>query len=133
MIIFVVFIVSLALLALLFTMKGLEVSAGRKIFLANYFFRSDLYLLKIFLKIKLWWGHISFKNTKLFFSWIIATIRKIIVSIKRHFDHKQSHFFTRTKKDHDILKDKGSASFFLKDVADYKKNLRENLGEGDNI
>ena len=78
-------------------------------------------IYKFLLKIRYWWSHVSFKNIKLIFSWIIVSIRKSAVIVKRRFDHKQSHFFT--KKEHDVFKNKGSVSFFLKSVSDYKKSL----------
>jgi len=120
---FIVFIVSLGLIVLLFAIKNLEIYHGRKIFLENLFSKCDVLILKIILKIKFWWSHISFKNTKLIFSWVIVNTKKLIITIKRRFDHKQSHFFT--KRDHNISINKNSASFFLKHMAEYKKGLRE--------
>jgi hypothetical protein len=128
MLTFVVFITSLVLIIALFVMKSLDVSYGRKIFLEDFFIKCDAWILKLILKIKLWWGHINFKNTKLIFSWIVVSIRKIIISIKRRFDHKQSYFFTM--KDNDALKNNGSVSFFLKHVSEYKKSLRDSGIEG---
>ena len=123
MVTFVIFIISLVLLALLFVMKSLEIYYGRKIFLENLFSKCDDWLYKVLLKIYYWWSHVNFKNTKLFFLWINASIRGLLVATKRRFDHQQSHFFA--KKDHDALKNKTSASFFLKDVSEYKKSLRQ--------
>ena len=120
---FVVFIISLILIILLFIMKSFEIYHGKKIFLEELFLKCDAWFLKILLRIKFWWSHVNFKNTKLFFSWIINNISQLAISVKRRFDHQQSHFFT--KREHDVLKNKGSVSFFLKDVADYKKSLRE--------
>jgi len=128
MLTFVTFAISLALLVLLFVMKSFEISYGKKIFLEDLFLKCDAWILKVLLKIKLWWGHVNFKNTKLVFSWLILSTRKLILAIKRRFDHEQSHFFV--KREHDILKNKGSVSFFLKNVSDYKKSLRE--GNSDN-
>jgi hypothetical protein len=120
---FIVFIISLLLLALLFTMKSLEIYHGRKIFLERQFQNIDAWIAELIVKIKFWWSHVNFKNTKLIFSWIIASIRKLVISIKRRFDHKQSHFFT--KREYDASKNSSSVSFFLKDVSDYKRSLRE--------
>ncbi|MEI6191030.1 MAG: hypothetical protein WCP24_01510 [bacterium] len=123
MITFVVFIISLALLVLLFVIKSLEIFYGRKMFLERQFESFDAWISKILLKIKYWWSHVNFRNIKLISSWIIASIRKSAMVIKSRFDHKQSHFFA--KRDHDIFKNKGSVSFFLKNVSDYKKSLNE--------
>jgi len=122
MITFVIFIISLALLVLLFTMKGLEIYHGRKIFLEDLFLKCDDRIYKTSLKIRYWWSHINFKNLRLIFSWIIVNMRKLIVSVKRRFDHKQSHFFV--KREYDLSKKNSSTSFFLKDVSEYKKSLR---------
>jgi hypothetical protein len=127
---FVVFIISLVLIILLFTMKGLEIYHGRKIILEELFLKCDAWIHKTSLKIKYWWSHVNFKNMRLIFSWIIVNIRKLVVSIKRRFDHKQSHFFI--KREYDVSKKNNSVSFFLKDVSDYKKSLREEGRAGEN-
>ena len=124
MLTFIAFIVSLSLIILLFVMKNYEVNHGKKIFLEDLFLKCDDLISKALTKIFIWWSHVSFKNTKLIFSWIIANIKRLVIAIKRRFDHKQSHFFSR--RDHSSSKSKGSTSFFLKDVSDYKKSLREN-------
>ena len=71
----------------------------------------------------------NFRNTRLIFSWIVASIRKTAIVIKRRFDHEQSHFFT--KREPKAPKNKSSVSFFLKDVSDYKKKLREGNEDSD--
>ncbi len=103
-------------------MKSFEIYRGKKIFLEDFFLKCDDWIHNIFLKIKYWWSHVNFKNTKLIFSWIIGSIKKIVIGIKRRFDHKQSHFFI--KREHSTSKNKSSVSFFLKDVSDYKNSLR---------
>ncbi len=123
MITFVVFIISLALLVLLFVIKSLEIFYGRKMFLERQFENFDAWIFKILLKIRYWWSHVNFRNIRLISSWILASIRKSVIAVKQRFDHKQSHFFA--KRDHDIFKNKGSVSFFLKSVSDYKKSLGE--------
>jgi hypothetical protein len=125
---FIVFITSLVLLGLLFLMKSWEINRGRKIFLENLFLKCDDLIYKFILKIRYWWSHISFKNTRLVFTWIVLRGHKSIIAIKRRFDHEQSHFFTK-REDPSFIKNKGSASFFLKNVSEYKKTLREKKGE----
>jgi hypothetical protein len=120
---FVVFIISLVLIILLFIMKSFEIYRGRKIFLEDFFLKCDDWFFKIFLKIKYWWSHVNFRNSKLVFSWVVNGIKKSVISIKRRFDHEQSHFFT--KREHSTAKHKSPVSFFLKNVSDYKKSLRE--------
>ena len=127
MITLVVFLIALALLIFSVVMKNVELKYGRKIFLASLFEKCDVVIFKVLASLKLWWGHVNFKNTKLIFSWIIVSIRNSVTAMKRRFDHKQSHFFT--KRDHDISKHKGSVSFFLKDISEHKKSLRENKTE----
>ena len=111
-------------------MKSLEIYYGRKIFLERQFENFDAWIDKILLKIKFWWSHVNFKNTKLVFAWLILNIKKIVVSFKRRFDHEQSHF--STKRNLDASKHKSSPSFFLKDVSEYKKSLREGNSEKEN-
>lgn len=120
---FIVFIVSLILIAFLFMQKSFEISYGKKILLENTFLKCDRWIYNLLLKIRYWWSHVNFKNTKLVFIWIIVKVRRILLNLKKRFDHKQSNFFT--KKDYSLAKNKSSVSFFLKDVSDYKKSLRE--------
>lgn len=119
----VVFIIALVLITLLFVMKSLELSRGRKFFLEKQFDDFDAWIHRVLLRLKSWYKQITFKNIGLFFSWLVDNIKSLIIAIKRRFDHKQSSFFT--KRDLDSAKNKGSVSFFLKDVSDYKKSLRE--------
>jgi hypothetical protein len=123
MLAFAIFIISLILIPLLFFMKSLEIYHGRKIFLEKQFENFDSWIHHTILKIKYWWSHINFKNTKRVFWWILNNIHKFVIAMKRRFDHEQSHFFT--KKEGHTNKPKRAPSFFLKDVADYKKSLRE--------
>jgi hypothetical protein len=109
-------------------MKSVEIYYGRKIFLEDWFVKSDTNIHKFSLKVKYWWSHVNFKNTQLVFSWLAQSSRRLVIGFKRRFDHKQSHFFT--KREPDTLKQKGSVSFFLKNVSDYKKSLRENRENG---
>ena len=124
---FLVFIISLILIILLFVMKDWELSRGRKIFLERQFENFDAWIHKILLAVRFWWGQVNFKNTVLIFSAIVNFVKTLTIKLKRRFDHEQSHFFT--KRDHDFSKNKGPVSFFLKDVSDYKKKLREERGE----
>jgi hypothetical protein len=124
----VTFIVSLVLIVFLFIMKSLEINRGRKMFLEDLFLKCDAWIYKSLLRIKFWWSHVNFRNSRLIFSWIIVSIRKWVITFKRRFDHKQSHFFTK-KERHGFEPNKGSVSFFLKNVSDYKKSLREGKGK----
>lgn len=123
----VVLLIALALLVFSVVMKNIEISRGRKVFLSRLFAKSDEYIFKLLSIIKTAWSHINFKNAGLIFLKIIASIRKVVTTLKRRFDHKQSHFFV--KRDHDLSKNKGAVSFFLKDISEHKKSLRENKEE----
>ncbi len=123
MVAFIVFIISLVLIVLLFTIKGLDIYYGRKIFLENLFVKSDNLVLKSWANLKFWWSHVNFKNTRRVISWVVIKTHRIFISIKRQFDHEQSSFFV--KREPVASNNKGSTSFFLKDVSDYKKSLRE--------
>ena len=104
MVAFSVFIISLVLIVLLFI-------------------KSDSLVLKSWANLKFWWSHVNFKNTRRVISWVVIKTHRIFISIKRQFDHEQSSFFV--KREPVTSKNKGSASFFLKDVSDYKKSLQE--------
>lgn len=119
----IVFLISLVLVILLFIMKSLEIYYGRKILLEREFEKFDAWIHKIIQEIKFWWSHINFKNTRLIFLWVASRIHKLAINLKRRYDHEQSHFFT--KRNLDVSKHKNQPSFFLKDVSDYKKSLRE--------
>jgi len=124
---FVIFIISLALLIFLFIMKSLEINRGRKIFLERQFENFDAWILKVILKIKFWWSHVSFRNLGKISLWLVTNIKSSIVALKKRFDHEQSHFFS--KREPKAPNSKGSVSFFLKDVSDYKRKLREGRKE----
>lgn len=119
----VIFIVALILIVFSLIMKNIEINRGQKIFLAGLFAACDVWIFKTIKALKVWWGHINFKNTKLIFSWIAVSIRNAVTAFKRRFDHKHHPFFA--KREHDPLKHKGSVSFFLKDISEHKKSLRD--------
>lgn len=129
---FVLFIISLVLIIFLFMMKSLEIYHGRKIFLEELFEKCDIWIHKVLLRIKFWWSHVNFKNTKLVIAWIIFNVRRLLVLIKRRFDHKQSHFFMKREPSLSS-KDKAPVSFFLKNVSDHKKSLREEMENNKNL
>lgn len=120
---FIVFIITLFLIFFLFLFKGWEVSSGRNFFWKRFFKSGDIYLEHLFKKVDYWWGYVNARNCQLLFCWIAVSIKRLFIIIKRRFDHEQSHFFTR--RDTSIPKSKKSASFFLKDVSEYKKELRK--------
>lgn len=127
MITFAIFLASLILIALMFTLKGLETCYGKMMFMERAFLKCDNLIFRIILEIRHWWRHVNFKNAKLIFAWTVINTSGLAVSIKRRFDHEQSHFFA--KKEHSLPSNKGSVSFFLKNVSDYKKSLREESGD----
>jgi hypothetical protein len=115
-----IFLIALALLVFSLVMKNVELGLGRKIFLPSLFAWSDRIILKGLFKIRQFWSYINFKTIWLIFSLIIASIKKWLTILKRRFDHKHSPFFV--KREHS---NRGAVSFFLKDVSDYKKSLRD--------
>jgi hypothetical protein len=126
---FVLFLISLVLIGIILGVKDFEFRNNRKTFFSSLFSKGDKFVLKFRTKFIRCILSINFKNIQFVFSWLLDRIKKSIVILKRRFDHKQTHFFTQ--KDNDIFKNKGSVSFFLKDVSDYKKSLREGK-ESDN-
>jgi hypothetical protein len=122
----VTFITSIALILILVTIKNIESKSGKTFGLTNFFSRFDIQIVRAFKALRVWWSHVNFNNLKLIFSKIVVSIRKVVTMFKRRFDHKHSPFFT--KKEHG--KNKASVSFFLKDISDHKKSLREGREEG---
>ncbi len=114
------FIVALALLAVLVMIKSLENKHNQTFMTSDWLAKFDPKLVRLFVVINIWFKHVNLNNAKLLFARIIASIRKLILAWKKKFDHKHSPFFV--KRDHP--KNKGSVSFFLKNVSDYKKTLR---------
>lgn len=121
----IIFIISFFLIFTIFLIKGLEIYYNKVFFSTSFLKKADNFILKIISNIKNYISHLNFRNIQLIFSWIMVNISKLIKNIKRRFDHKQSHFFS--KRDHLHTKNKGAVSFFLKDVSDYKKSLREEM------
>ena len=122
MFILVTFIVSLVLIASLLSIKSWEICTGKVFFLTRVLFKGDPWVLWFKSTLKKCKYNCNFNNLKFIFSWLISAIRQLILKIKRQFDHKQAHFFI--KRDYDATKGQGSVSFFLKNVAEYKKSLR---------
>ncbi len=125
MISLIIFLVALILIVFSLIMKNIELNKGRKIFLASLFAWSDRQIFSVIKWSKLTWSYLTWHNTRLLFTWFMANIRSFVTRVKRRFDHKHSPFFV--KKDSHLHKSKGAVSFFLKDVSDYKKSLREGL------
>jgi hypothetical protein len=121
----IIFIISFFLILTIFLIKGLEIYYAKVFFLTRFLKKADNFILQIISNLKTYISHLNFKNIQLIFSWIMVSISKLIRNIKRRFDHKQSHFFS--KRDHLHTQNKGAVSFFLKDVSDYKKSLREEM------
>lgn len=65
---------------------------------------------------------IHFKNAHRLAVLIINFIKTEIIHLKRKFDSKQPKFFLQPQKQNDA--NKSSVSFFLKNVSEYKKSLR---------
>ena len=65
---------------------------------------------------------IHFKNAHRFIMLAINFIKTEAINIKRKFDSKQPKFFLKPQKKSDVSK--SSVSFFLKNVSEYKKSLR---------
>ena len=120
----IVFIISLILILVLIVIRNAVLDRGRGNLIFRFYSLSDSKLIRFSNSVKVYWSHVNFKNTKLIFSWITASIRKLVVKIKRRFDHKQSSFFIKREYEN-YSKKKGSVSFFLKNISDHKKNLRE--------
>jgi|GEM_PF-1914701 len=120
----VIFSLALFISILMIGIKVWELSVDRKSSLSMFLMKGDKYVVSFFKRTRLYWSYVNFHNTHWLFFKIVNGIRDRVVNLKRKFDHEQSHFFV--KKDHDPLRHKHGASFFLKDISAHKKTILEN-------
>ena len=116
-----VFIISLALIIFSLVMKSIELKRGRKIFLASLFAKSDILIYRFLGWLKNVWNDLTWSKIISVTNLIISWVRSKVYQIKSRLDHKHAPFFVKPGES----KNKGSVSFFLKNVSDYKKTLRE--------
>jgi hypothetical protein len=119
------FYVSLILIISFFGIKLFEVKHNEKHAFSKILSKGDDYCHDTIKKSRKVFSKIKFKNFQKLFYIIVGWLRKEMVYLKRRFDSKQPRFFLSPMTKQDIHK-KGSVSFFLKNVSEYKDSLKNN-------
>ena len=118
------FYVSLILIISFFGIKLFEVKHNEKHAFSKILSKGDDYCHDTISKSRKIFSKIKFKNFQKLYFIILNWAKKEMVYLKRRFDSKQPRFFLSPVTKHDIHK-KGSVSFFLKNVSEYKESLRD--------
>jgi hypothetical protein len=118
------FYVSLILIISFFGIKLFEVKHNEKHAFSKILSKGDDYCHDTIKKSRKVFSKIKFKNFQKLYFIILNWIKKEMVYLKRRFDSKQPRFFLSPVTKHDIHK-KGSVSFFLKNVSEYKESLKD--------
>jgi len=119
------FYISLVLILGFFAVKLFEVRNNEKHAISKIICKGDDYCHETIGKARGIFRKIKIKNFQRVTIKLIDWVKKEMVYLKRRFDSKQPKFFLTQMPKHDIHK-KGSVSFFLKNVSDYKNSLRNN-------
>ncbi|MFA6226904.1 MAG: hypothetical protein WC631_00245 [Candidatus Paceibacterota bacterium] len=118
------FYISLILLVGFITIKSLEIYYDRKHVLSQVICRGDDYCHELVGKTRHVISKIKFKNFHRLVVLIAEFIKRETIILKRKFDSKQPKFFLKTVSYKPDSSKKGSVSFFLKNVSDYKNSLK---------
>ena len=117
------FYISLILLIGFMTIKTFEVYSDRQHVLSKVICKGDDYCHEVVGKTKHVVSKIKFKNFHKLAVMIAEFTKREAIYLKRRFDSKQPKFFLKPTYKPDSSK-KGSVSFFLKNVSEYKNSLR---------
>ncbi len=108
------------LIALMLTVKYYGISFFRHEKLIPMVKESEKHLHRAAHHGKVLVSKMKFKNFHRFIIFVASFTHREFIYLKRKFDSNQPKFFL---KQHKSDSPKGSVSFFLKDVSDYKKEL----------
>jgi len=125
MILFVVFYTSLFLVIVFLTLKYLELRYERKPIMTKVICMGDEHCHKAVKKTKSIVLKIKFKNFQKLVLIIATWTRKEIIYLKRRFDSKQPKFFLKPVSSPADNTKKGSVSFFLRNVSEYKTTTKK--------
>ena len=121
---FIIFYISFFCLICFFGFKMFEYKTGRKTYISSFGKETDMFVSHSWMLFKKFLVSLSLKNTMRFFSWLWETSGRIIWKLKKRFDSRQPKFFMQQNQFDP--KGKGRASFFWRNVSEYKKGLKEN-------
>lgn len=120
----ITFIVSLLILTAMVGFKWVEEKKGKKLFLERLRKHIDVLVIKIISKFRIFFGILDGKNRKLFIMFFVVVLLRIASGIKRRISLKKIKFLNSLRVSGNLEKS-GSASFFLKNVSEYKnKHLK---------
>jgi len=120
---FWLFIISFISLATMISLRTFELSNGHQILEAAFVKKTDLWVHNLFHLLKKQISHISIRNIYRLGCYICVSVKYKVIDLKKGFDSRQPKFFLKQTKN-DIMKN-GSASFFLKNVSEYKDSIRQ--------
>jgi hypothetical protein len=118
------FYISLVLIIGFFAIKFFEIYFDRKHIVSKVICQGDEYCNEAVVKTRHTISKIKFKNFQKLAIIIGTWLKQEAIYLKRRFDSKQPKFFLKPSNKPDLHK-KGSVSFFLKNVSDYKESLKK--------
>ena len=104
-------------------LRAFELKNGYKILEANFVKKTDVMVHTFFHLLKKQISRISIRGSYKIICNACNKIKNAIINFKRNYDSRQPKFFIKQTKN-DITKN-GSASFFLKNVSDYRDSIRK--------
>jgi len=120
----VLFYTSLVLIIAMLAMKYFDVHIVRHEVISNIICENDKRCHEVVGATKKVVSKIKLKNFHRFTVAVAHIIKKETIYFKRKFDSQQPKFFLKPQKT--VNSNKGSVSFFLKNVSEYKDSLKNN-------
>lgn len=114
-----IFIVSLLMLSMMFGFKWAEERRGKKLFLEQLRRNVDISVMKIILRLGVFFSVLSRRNGKLFLMFLFVFLSRITSGIRRIINLKKMKFLNSLRVSGNLEKN-SPASFFLKNVSEYK-------------
>jgi hypothetical protein len=121
---FIVFYISFFCLICFLGLKIFEYKTGKKTYISSFGKETDKIVSHFWLLVKSFLKSLSFKNTAKVFVWLWENTVIFVWALKRRFDSRQPKFFVQQNQFDP--KGKGRASFFWRNVSEYKKGLKGN-------
>lgn len=120
---FIIFYISFFCLVCFLGLKIFEHKTGKKTYISSFGNETDKIVSHFWFLVKRFFSHLNIKNTVKIFTWLWSESNKLIWKLKKRFDSKQPKFFIQ--QDQFDPKGRGRASFFWRNVSEYKKGLKE--------
>lgn len=114
-----IFIVSLLILSAMLVFKWFEERKEEKLFLEQLRRNIDISVMKIILRLRIFFAVLNRVNGKLFLMFLVIFLSRITSGIRRKVSLKKMKFLNSLRVSGNLEKN-SSASFFLKNVSEYK-------------